>query len=688
MDIYSIFSLCGGLAFFLFGMNVMSSNLKKVTGGQLQGTLQKLTSNPFKGLLFGAIITIAIQSSSALTVMLVGMVNSGIMELSQTVGIIMGSDIGTTLTAWILSLNGIRSDNIFLSLLKPQNFSPIVALIGVILLMTGKTQKKRDLGSIFCGFAVLMYGMTLMSTTVAPLAEMPQFRKLLVAFDHPLAGLLIGTAFTAVIQSSAAAIGVLQALALTGTISLGMAVPLVIGANIGTCVTAMLSAIGVSRKAKRVPILHVGIKVLGAVIWMILYVILRYPAAIQAFGRPVSSFQVAVFHTIFNIGTILFLFPFSRPLVGMTERLLPVTEEEEGSRPRILLDRRLLLSPDLAVRTCREKTIEMARRARDSYTKSLDVVLKYDKETSKEIIEMEDYLDYMEDELNNFLIQLSGSSLSEWNNKQISEMLHCINDFERISDHAANMTTIAKRIKKDKLGFSPSALQELEVLDKALNEILDIMVVSFEQDDDHLALRIEPLEEQIDDLTKIIKNRHIQRLQSGECSGEMGILLNDLLTNCSRVSDHCSNVGVCIIQTRNETFGTHGYMQEIKAGVHSGFIEDYERYQEKYQLAPFTPKKKKKKDKKGKEKDKDKKGKKKKNAASGAEQKLIREQEPAETEWSAAEEGTLPETPVGENSAREQTDLQREPDSAETLDFEKEDVMPLRELIEMEEGDD
>ncbi|MBR0398947.1 MAG: Na/Pi cotransporter family protein [Eubacterium sp.] len=663
MDIYSIFSLCGGLAFFLFGMNVMSGNLKKVTGGQLQGTLQKLTSNPVKGLLFGAIITIAIQSSSALTVMLVGMVNSGIMEFSQTAGIIMGSDIGTTLTAWILSLNGIRSDNFFLSLLKPQNFAPIVALIGVILLMAGKTQRRRDLGSIFCGFAVLMYGMTLMSTTVAPLAEMPQFRKLLVAFDNPLAGLLIGTAFTAVIQSSAAAVGVVQALALTGTISLGMAVPLVIGANIGTCVTAMLSAIGVSTKAKRVPFLHTGIKVLGAVIWMILYFILRYPAGIAAFARPVSSFQVAVFHTVFNIGTILFLFPFSQQLVRATERMLPAEAEETG-RPRILLDRRLLLSPELAVRTCREKTIEMARLARESYTKSLEVVRNYSKETVKDIIETEEYLDYMEDALNNFMIQLSAGSLSERNNRQVSEMLHCINDFERISDHAANMTAIAKRIRKDKLEFSPSALQEIEVLDKALNEILDIMVVSFEQDDDHLALRIEPLEEQIDDLTREIKNRHIQRLQSGECSGEMGILLNDLLTNCSRVSDHCSNIGVCVIQTCNETSGTHGYMQEIKAGMYSGFVEDYERYQEKYQLAPFSPKKKKKKDKDKKKKDKDKKAKKKKTGA-------------------AAQENIIPE-----ESADLYDGSPAEISVPDITDFEKEDLLPLRELAEAEEGED
>ena len=676
MDIYSIFSLCGGLAFFLFGMNVMSGNLKKVTGGQLQGTLQKLTSNPFKGLLFGAVITIAIQSSSALTVMLVGMVNSGIMELSQTVGIIMGSDIGTTLTAWILSLNGIQSDNIFLSLLKPQNFAPIVALIGVILLMAGKTQKRRDLGSIFCGFAVLMYGMTLMSSTVSPLAEMPQFRRMLVAFDNPLAGLLIGTAFTAVIQSSAAAIGVLQALALTGMINFGMAVPLIIGANIGTCVTAMLSAIGVSRKAKRVPILHVSIKVLGAVIWMVLYAILRYPAGLDAFGAPVTSFQVAVFHTIFNIGTIIFLFPFSTPLVKLTEAILPVKAEEESGRPRVLLDRRLLMSPELAVRTCREKTVEMARLARDSYTQSLDVVQQYDKEKIHEIIDMEQYLDYMEDELNSFLVRLSGSNLSERNNKLISEMLHCINDFERISDHAANMTAIAKRIKKDKLKFSESALAELEVLDKALNEILDIMVVSFEQDDDHLALRIEPLEEQIDDLTKDIKNRHIQRLQTGECSSEMGILLNDLLTNCSRVSDHCSNVGVCVVQTRNESFGSHGYMQEIKAGLHSSFMDDYQRYQDKYQLAPFTPKKKKKKDKKSKDKKKKK----------AEKQKALMEAQ-LESQFGIPEysEDELTDMLTGEELPEEPEQISSGAAEDSSNQWTEDDLLPLKEVVKSEE---
>ena len=600
MNIYNLFALCGGLAFFLFGMNVMSNYLEKMAGGRLESVLKKMTSSKWKSLVLGAVVTIAIQSSSALTVMLVGLVNSGIMEIEQTVCVIMGSDFGTTLTAWILSLSGIRSDNFFISMLKPENFSPIVALIGVFLIMGGKSQKKKDIGTILCGFAVLMYGMTIMSDAVSPLAEMPQFQKILVAFDNPIIGVLIGTAFTGIIQSSAASIGVLQALSLTGSISIGMAIPLVMGANIGTCVTAILSGIGVSRKAKRVPAIHIGIKIIGTVVWLVLYFVLRYLIRMPFFESTISSLGVAVFHSVFNVGTILFLLPFSGKLVVMAEKLVPLREEDAQS-PQVLLDERLLLSPGLAVRQCREKTREMASLARDSFHQAMALFEEYSKESAERISAMEEQLDYLEDELDTFLIRLSSRELADDDNNAVSEMLHSINDFERIGDHAINMTKLAQEMHTKKLKFSAEAEAELVVLRNALEEILIMTVDSFARDDDTEADKVEPLEEVIDDLTKEIKNHHVDRLQAGICRPELGILLTDYLTNCERVSDHCSNVAVCIIQTRNSSFETHSYLNELKNGNEPEFVDEFESFREKYQLPAYVPPKKKK--KKGVDKD-------------------------------------------------------------------------------------
>ena len=600
MNIYNLFALCGGLAFFLFGMNVMSNYLEKMAGGRLESILKKMTSSKWKSLVLGAVVTIAIQSSSALTVMLVGLVNSGIMEIEQTVCVIMGSDFGTTLTAWILSLSGIRSDNFFISMLKPENFSPIVALIGVFMIMGGKSQKKKDIGTILCGFAVLMYGMTIMSNAVSPLAEMPQFQKILVAFDNPIIGVLIGTAFTGIIQSSAASIGVLQALSLTGSISVGMAIPLVMGANIGTCVTAILSGIGVSRKAKRVPAIHIGIKIIGTVAWLVLYFILRYLIRMPFFESTISSLGIAVFHSVFNVGTILFLLPFSGKLVVMAEKLVPLREEDAQS-PQVLLDERLLLSPGLAVRQCREKTREMASLARDSFHQAMALFEEYSKESAERISAMEEQLDYLEDELDTFLIRLSSRELADDDNNAVSEMLHSINDFERIGDHAINMTKLAQEMHTKKLKFSAEAEAELVVLRNALEEILIMTVDSFARDDDTEADKVEPLEEVIDDLTKEIKNHHVDRLQAGICRPELGILLTDYLTNCERVSDHCSNVAVCIIQTRNSSFETHSYLNELKNGNEPEFVDEFESFREKYQLPAYVPPKKKK--KKGVDKD-------------------------------------------------------------------------------------
>lgn len=580
MNIYSILQLCGGLAFFLFGMHVMSGSLEKLAGGNLQKILKEVTSNPIKSLFFGAIVTIAIQSSSALTVMLVGLVNSGIMELAQTVGVIMGSNIGTTLTAWILSLSGIESDNLFISMLKPENFSPVIALIGVIMIMGSKKEKRKDVGIIMAGFAVLMYGMQLMSGAVSPLADMPEFTGLLTTFNNPFLGVLVGAVFTGVIQSSAASVGVLQALAMTGAISYSMAIPIIMGQNIGTCVTALLSSIGVNKNAKRVSIIHISFNLFGTAIGLVVYCIARYAVDLALFNDSISPVMIAVFHSIFNIATTIILLPFSNTLVKIAKKLV-TTDNADG---QVVLDERLLLSPGLAVKECLEKTNEMAELARDSFKNALDLFDNYSDSKFDDIEVMEERLDYLEDQLDTFLIHLSGKDVSEDGNNEISKMLHAINDFERIGDHAINMAKLAKQIDDNNLEFSKNARKELTVLNNALREILTLTVEAFSKNDLTEAVKVEPLEQVIDDLTKEIRNHHIERLQKGKCDSRLGVFLTDYITNCERASDHCSNIAVCLIQTHNSSFETHDYLNELKAGQEPAFVGQFTMYQDKYHL--------------------------------------------------------------------------------------------------------
>lgn len=580
MNIYSILQLCGGLAFFLFGMHVMSGSLEKLAGGNLQKILKEVTSNPIKSLFFGAIVTIAIQSSSALTVMLVGLVNSGIMELAQTVGVIMGSNIGTTLTAWILSLSGIESDNLFISMLKPENFSPVIALIGVIMIMGSKKEKRKDVGIIMAGFAILMYGMQLMSGAVSPLADMPEFTGLLTTFNNPFLGVLVGAVFTGVIQSSAASVGVLQALAMTGAISYSMAIPIIMGQNIGTCVTALLSSIGVNKNAKRVSIIHISFNLFGTAIGLVVYCIARYVVDLALFNDSITPVMIAVFHSIFNVATTIILLPFSNSLVKIAKKLV-TTDNADG---QVVLDERLLLSPGLAVKECLEKTNEMAELARDSFKNALDLFDNYSDSKFDDIEVMEERLDYLEDQLDTFLIHLSGKDVSEDGNNEISKMLHAINDFERIGDHAINMAKLAKQIDDNNLEFSKNARKELTVLNNALREILTLTVEAFSKNDLTEAVKVEPLEQVIDDLTKEIRNHHIDRLQKGKCDSRLGVFLTDYITNCERASDHCSNIAVCLIQTHNSSFETHDYLNELKAGQEPAFVGQFTMYQDKYHL--------------------------------------------------------------------------------------------------------
>jgi phosphate:Na+ symporter len=586
MSIYSIFTLCGGLAFFLFGMHVMSGNLEKVAGGRLEGALKKMTSNRLKALSLGAVITVAIQSSSALTVMLVGLVNSGIMNLSQTVGVIMGSNIGTTLTAWILSMSGIQSDSFLLSMLKPENFSPIIALIGVIMMMVCKNQKKKDIGVILAGFAVLMFGMELMKNAVAPLAESPKFAGVLTAFNNPILGVIIGTVFTGIIQSSAASVGVLQALALTGSITYGMAIPIIMGQNIGTCVTALLSSIGVNRNARRVAVVHISFNMIGTILCMIIFFIVRNVVHLDILNAAITPVAIAGFHSVFNLFTTAVLLPFGDYLVRIAELVIP-DRNTAADTQTAFLEERLLITPAVAVAQARERTLEMARLAREAYTKALDLFEHYTREGKEEVEKLENRLDEMEDSIGTFLIRLSGKDLTDTDSSRISEMLHSINDFERIGDHAINAAESAFDMHQLKLSFSPAAQAELKVLHLAIREILDLSVECFEKEDAELASHIEPLEEVIDELTRQIKDRHIHRLTTGECDARMGIVLTDLLTDSERVSDHCSNVAVCIIQSLHASFAVHGYLSDLKgqdSGEESRFVKEFRNYSDKYAL--------------------------------------------------------------------------------------------------------
>lgn len=584
MDIFSIFTLCGGLAFFLFGMHIMSSSLEKIAGGKLELTLKKLTSNPFKSLLLGAGITIAIQSSSAMTVMLVGLVNSGIMELSQTVGLIMGSNIGTTLTAWILSMAGIQGDNLWLSMLKPENFSPILALVGVILIMAAKSDRKKDTGSILCGFAILMFGMELMKDAMAPLTEMPGFDSMLTRFNSPLLGVLVGAAFTGIIQSSAASVGILQALSITGSITYGMAIPIIMGQNIGTCVTALLSSIGTNKNARRVAAVHVSFNLLGTVFCLIgfygLNAIFHFPITVL----PITPLAIAGVHSIFNVVTTLILLPFSRQLVLLANLMVP---DKGGNEETVFLDERLMNAPILAVEQCREQAVTMGNIAKHALLDSLQLIRNYDPQLYDRVELQEQQLDRMDDELATALVQLSSRELRVEESREIFELLHVIGDFERIGDHATNLAESASALHKSGSSFSEAAKTELTTLFAALTEILELTMHAFDKNDDHQAAHVEPLEEVIDDLTTEIRNRHIRRLQEGECSIDIGLVLTDILTNCERVSDHCSNIGVCIIQIRNSAFEVHDYLTELKSDQSQqapSFVQEFSQFQKKYRL--------------------------------------------------------------------------------------------------------
>ncbi len=584
--VLAIVLVAGGLAFFLYGMNVMSSGLEKMAGGKLEQALKKLTSNRFKALALGAGITIALQSSSALTVMLVGLVNCGVMQIGQTIGIIMGSNIGTTFTAWLLSLMDVGSNNLFIAMLNPKNFSLVLALIGAFLILSGKTVRKKDIGNILVGFAVLMYGMKMMGDAVSPLADMPEFQQLLVAFKNPLFGVLIGAVVTGIIQSSAASVGILQTLASqTGMITYSMAIPIIMGQNIGTCVTALLSSIGVSRSAKKVAIIHISFNLIGTVICLSIYMLADAMFQFAFSDMAIDSAGIALVHTIFNVTTTLMLLPFTKLLEAIANKLLPGDgkEEEEADPHDVMIDKRILTMPSVAISECEAASIRMAAFAKETLALSLQLLDGYDEKIAKKVLKNEDILDRYEDQIGTTLVQVSAEALSEHDSQTCSRILRVINDFERLGDHAVNFEATAREIHEKKIAFTPEAVQELNVLHSAVEEILSNTFQVYENPEEHNPAAIEPLEQVIDNLTKKIRSNHVKRLQKGQCSIETGFVLGDLLTNYERVSDHCSNIAVLMIETAHNTLDMHKYLNQLKFGNQS-FIDDFEQYSAKYSL--------------------------------------------------------------------------------------------------------
>ncbi|MEE7583283.1 MAG: Na/Pi cotransporter family protein [Oscillospiraceae bacterium] len=561
MDIFAVISLIGGLALFLYGMNIMGEGLEKLAGSKLEKIFEKLTSNKFKGLILGMTVTAIIQSSSTTTVMLVGFVNSGIMKLSQAIPIIMGSNIGTTITSWILSLSGLESDNFFIKMLKPTSFSPIIALVGIILIMTKKSDKAKVIGNALLGFSILMFGMNTMGSAVEPLSEVPEFREVMAKFSNPFLGVIVGAVLTAIIQSSAASVGMLQSLSNANLITFGSAIPIILGQNIGTCATALLSCIGANKNAKRVAIVHLFFNVIGTVVFLAIFYTLNAFFDFRFLNDNVSSFNIAVVHTIFNVVATIIMFPFINLLEKLAYLVIKDTEEKEEVQ---MLDERILNTPSVALEQSRNVTNKMCEKTIKAIMLSLDVFKSYDEAKAEKVRTYETMVDAYEDRIGSYLLKLNSRNLSETDSKCISELLHVIGDFERISDHAMNIIEISEELHSKKIEFSNDAYEEMMVLIHAITDILNMTAKSFENNDVELAHQVEPLEEVIDRLRLEMRNRHIQRLKDGKCTMELGFVFTDLLTELERVSDHCSNIAVCMIQIEeNNAVEVHEYLNVL-----------------------------------------------------------------------------------------------------------------------------
>lgn len=590
MDIFGVLSLIGGLAIFLYGMDLLGEGLTGASGGKLEKILEKLTSNPLKAVLLGAGVTAVIQSSSATTVMVVGFVNSGIMKLSQAVGVIMGANIGTTITSWILSLTGIESSNIFISLLKPTSFSPVLAAVGIVFLMFLKKDSLKNPGKIMIGFALLMYGMDAMSSSVAPLAEVPQFASILTAFSNPVLGMLAGMLFTAVIQSSSASVGILQALCSTGILSYATALPIIMGQNIGTCVTALLSSIGATKNGKRAAIIHLYFNVIGTVTFMIVFYALNAVIHFSFLNLTAQEFGIAVIHTTFNIITTAYLLPLRKVLEKLAYATIKLDDDEKrimdnrSGNEFALLDDRFLEAPSLAVEHCKQVINKMADISRESLFISMSLIGGYDEEQALRVGELETRADKYEDALGTYIMKISTKNLKKEDSEMLNVMLHCIGDFERISDYACNLCDSARELQQKNMQFSPKAETELDILSSAVREAVDISFDAFKSNNKNEVDKVEPLEELIDTLAVELKARHIRRLREGKCTIELGFAHSDILNNLERVADHCSNIAVDVIQSDQLEFDAHEYLDRIKNKDNQQFARDYKTYKEKYRL--------------------------------------------------------------------------------------------------------
>lgn len=586
MDIFGILTLIGGLALFLYGMSVMGNGLEKISGGRLELLLERLTANPIKAVLLGAGVTAVIQSSSATTVMVVGFVNSGIMKLSQAIGIIMGANVGTTVTAWILSLTGIESDGVFVRLLKPSSFSPILALIGIILYMSGKNGKKKDVGEILLGFAVLMFGMESMSGAVKPLADMPEFTNVLTMFRNPLLGVLTGAALTAIIQSSSASVGILQALSVTGAFTYASVIPIIMGQNIGTCATALLSSIGANKSAKRTAFVHLYFNAIGAVLFMLFYFGINSLIGFPFSDDTVNAAGIALIHSVFNLATTIALLPFTRGLEKMAYLTIPPSEDErlpEEDTEFQILDDRFLQTPGFAIEQCRSLACKMAELSKECFLTAISSLEDCPQETVDAVIALENRIDIYQDKLSIYLTKLNSGNLAYHDSQNVSTLLHCITDIERISDHAVNVAESAQEMHKRKLHFSKKATEEMKIYGNAVEDILNRSVHAFITDNEQEARTVEPLEEVIDKLNKDVKKRHIKRLRKGKCTIELGLVLSDIATNYERVADHCSNIAVCLMQEQDTELEAHSYINRLREEDFS-FEQQVEQLKQTYSL--------------------------------------------------------------------------------------------------------
>ena len=583
MDIFSIFTLLGGLAFFLYGISVMSSGLEKVAGGRLEQMLKKMTSNPVKSFALGAFITAVIQSSSAVTVMLIGLVNSGIMTLSRTVTVIIGANLGTTITAWMLSLTAIQeSAGLFFKLLKPESFSPILAFVGVIMLMASKTNKRKNVGTIFLGFAILMFGMGLMSGAMAPLADMPGFRNAMIAFTNPIFGFAVGMIITMIIQSSSASIGILQALTLATCVSWEVAIPIILGQNLGTCISAILASIGVNTNAKRVAGIHVIYNILSVGVCFPAFIIINSLIDIPLMHTNINPFGIAAFHTVYNIFTAFMLLPFAKLIERLAIKFIPEGKNEQNRR--VLLDERLLLAPTFAVSECYRQTLKMADLVEYNFVYSAKLLKSFHQKKADQIRENEIKIDTYEDKLDSFLLKLSGKELSEEDNNRISQLLLIIGDYERIGDHATNILKIAEKFKEDDKKLSADAIEELKVIVNAVSEIFTMSLEAYRTDNVQLAREVEPLEAVIKKIVRKVKNNHIQRLKDGLCTAELSFMFSDLLNDFRRIAAHCGNIATSVIQLYDSSLDKHEYNHRNK-DEDIEFVSKYQDYKSRYSVS-------------------------------------------------------------------------------------------------------